>query len=173
MPRVVRVYDPNRRPAEWTGLLSGPEVAVFVEDALAELPLKDEEGHAACEIFVDIKAAEIHCRSIIAVDAKLRCLVFDAKGRGGEPLAVYESPRLRTQEISGPFRRWFSIVLVVTALALIWFDWSSDFDRMWPSILAWKFLTTALVFITWEATLITQRWVAKRRAAESTTSTNT
>lgn len=167
MSRVIRVYDPNRNPAEWNRVLIGSEVAVFVEDAVAELPLQDTEGSATCEIFDDTKAAETHCLKIIGDDPRLRCLVFDSRGRGGDPIAAYENPRLRTKEISGSFRRWFSTTLMVAALALIWLDWRSDFERMWPSILAWKFVTTALVFITWEATLITQRFINRRRARQA------
>jgi hypothetical protein len=83
--------------------------------------------------------------------------VFDSTGRAGGPIATYENPKLRSREITSGVRRWFSVVMVLSASVLIWLDWRSDFERMWPSILAWKFLTTALVFITWEAVLIVQR----------------
>jgi hypothetical protein len=69
---------------------------------------------------------------------------------------------LRTREMSGPFRRWFSSFLIVASVLLIWIDWRSDFERMWPSILAWKLITTALVFITWEAALLTQKYLFNR-----------
>ena len=162
MTRVVRVYDPHRDPPEWNRLLRGSEVAVFTEDANAELPATNSLREPTCEIFDDLSAAEVHCKALVASNLKLRCLVFDARGRGGEPIGVYVNPKLRTNEISGRFRRWISAALITIAVLLIWFDWRSEFDRMWPSVLAWKFVTTALVFITWEAVLLAQKILAKR-----------
>ncbi|HWY71421.1 MAG TPA: hypothetical protein VNX88_22330 [Terriglobales bacterium] len=155
MSKVVRVYDPNRNPPEWSALLSDSQVAVFVEDDHQELPLSGAEP--TCEIFDDLPAAEAHCKQLIQRSPRLRCLVFDHNGRGGDPLAVYESPKLMSQELTTRFRRWSSAAMITTAVVLIWYDWRSDFERMWPSVLAWKFVTTALVFITWEAVLLVQR----------------
>lgn len=155
MSKVVLVYDPNRDPQEWNELLNGSQVAVFVEDAHRELPLGGSEP--TCEIFDDLQAAEEHCKHLTERDPTLRCLVFDRNGRGGDPLATYESPKFRTRELTVRFRRWSAAAMITAAVLLIWLDWRSDFERMWPSVLAWKFVTTALVFITWEAVLIVQR----------------
>lgn len=163
MSRVVRVYDPARNPPEWNRLLKGTEVAVFTEDAVSEQPIGLEGQVPTCEIFDDISSAEGHCKEVVAGNLKLRCMVFDSNGRTGDPLAVYENPNLRTGEISGRFRRWSSATMVTAAVVLIWIDWRSDFEKMWPSILAWKFVTTALVFITWESVLFVQKVLAKRR----------
>jgi hypothetical protein len=53
--------------------------------------------------------------------------------------------------------------MLSTATVLIWLDWRSDFERMWPSILAWKLVTTALIFITWELALLTEKYIRSRR----------
>lgn len=135
---------------------------MFSEDAVSGLPAGDSEG-PTCEIFDDIRLAELHCKELVAADVKLRCMVFDSNGRGADPVAVYENPGLRTGEITGSFRRWFSAAMITSAVVLIWIDWRSDFERMWPSILAWKFVTAALVFITWESVLIIESILAKRR----------
>jgi len=151
MSKVVRIYDPKRNPAEWHQLLNASQVAVFVEDGDRELPLGGSEP--TCEIFDDLSQAAIHCQQLIEQNAKLRCLVFDHNGRGGNPLATYESPALGRRELTSRFRRWSSAAMMSAAILLIWHDWRSDFERMWPSVLAWKFVATALVFITWEAVL--------------------
>ena len=164
MSRTVRVYDPSRDPPEWQQLLRGSEVAVFTEDAHGDIPTKDAAGMPTCEIFDDIRTAEVHCNAMIATNPSLRCLVFDSTGRGGDPIATFQSPKLRTGELSSRFRRWFSALMITSAVVLIWLDWRSDFERMWPSILAWKFVTTALVFITWESVLVVQRMLARRRS---------
>ena len=106
--------------------------------------------------------AGLHCKQVVIDNPRLRCLIFDSRGRGGGPIAVYEHPKLRTGELTGPFRRWFSATLILASIVLIWADWRSDFERMWPSILAWKLLTTALVFITWEFALFVQTLLEKR-----------
>jgi len=90
-------------------------------------------------------------------------MIFDSKGRGSDPIAVYENPKLRTGEISGPFRRCSSAAMITAAVVPIWIDWRRDFEKMWPSILAWKFVTTALVFVTWESVLIVPKLLDKRR----------
>jgi hypothetical protein len=63
------------------------------------------------------------------------------------------------------------VSLVVVSIVLIWWDWRSDFDRMWPSILAWKFVTTALVLIVWEATLIVERRLRRQASARQASGT--
>ena len=73
-----------------------------------------------------------------------------------------EKPKLRTREITGAFRRWFSATLIGASIALIWLDWRSNFERMGPSIFAWKLIATALVFVTWELALVAQKFLAKR-----------
>ena len=160
MSKVVRVYDPTRKPPEWNALLNQSQVAVFVEDGQKELPAGGAEP--TCEIFDDLPSAETHCKELVRQNPKLRCSIFDHNGRGGEPLAVYESPELLNRELSIHFRRWSAAALMIAAVVLIWYDWRSDFERMWPSVLGWKFVTTALVFITWEAVLILQRRIKRR-----------
>lgn len=160
--RTVRVYDPNRDPPEWNRLLRGTEVAVFTEEAVTGVPIGDQEG-PTCEVFDNIRTAELYCKELVAANAKVRCMVFDSNGRGGDPIALYESPNVRSGEITGSFRRWSSAAMITAAVVLIWIDWRSDFEKMWPSVLAWKFVTTALVFITWESVLVVQKILARRR----------
>lgn len=163
MSKLVKVYDPGRNPPEWNRLLRCTEVAVFTEDGQAEVPLLNGCREPTCEIFDNIESAASYCRALVSEKPRLRCVIFDSRGRSGDPLAVYENPRLRTREITGRFRRWFASTLIAASVLLIWLDWRSDFERMWPSILAWKLVTTALVFITWEAALLAQHLLAKRR----------
>lgn len=169
MPTLVKVYDPARNPPEWNRLLTAAEVAVFTEDAHAEVPVHDDANEPVCEIFENLESAANHCRGVVAEKPQLRCLVFDGRGRGSDPIAVYESPKLRTRELTGTFRRWFASTLIAASVLLIWLDWSSDFERMWPSILAWKLVTTALVFVTWEAALLAQKFLSKRRQSSAAT----
>ena len=162
MSKVVTVYDPKRNPPDWNALLDASEVAVFVEDGEREFPLGGSPTEPTCEIFDDLTAAEVHCKRLVEQNPKLRCLVFDRNGRGGNPLAIYEGPKLANRELTTRFRRWSSAAMITAAVVLIWYDWRSDFERMWPSVLAWKFATTALVFVTWEAVLILQRRLKRR-----------
>src|SRR5215469_12884635 len=104
--RSVRVYDPHRKPPEWNRLLQGPEVAVFTEDAASQQPIGADSEGPTCEIFDDIQSAELYSRALVAANSKLRCMIFDGNGRAGDPIALYENPKLRTGEISGAFRRW-------------------------------------------------------------------
>jgi hypothetical protein len=163
MPKVVVVYDPKRKPPEWNLLLTEAEVAVFIEHAASEVPVTGAAGQPTCEIFEDLASAEIRCREIVARDPHLRCLVFDHRGRGLDPIALFESPVVQRRELGKAFRRWSTAVMLSTATVLIWLDWRSDFERMWPSILAWKLVTTALIFITWELALLTEKYIRSRR----------
>jgi hypothetical protein len=163
MSKIVKVYDAARNPPEWHRMLIGAQVALFTEDADAELPLTGDSREPICEIFDSLELAATHARNLVSEKPRWRCLVFDSRGRGGDPIAVYQNSKLRSREITGRFRRWFASTLMAASVLLIWLDWRSDFERMWPSILAWKLVTTALVFITWEASLLAQRFMAKRR----------
>src|SRR5947199_9820606 len=102
--RTVRVYDRSRNPPEWSQLLRTNEVAVFVEYADRELPVTDSTHQPTCDILTDLHAAELHCQEIIANRPDVRCVVFDSRGRAGDPLATYESPRcehMKSPEDSG------------------------------------------------------------------------
>jgi len=39
----------------------------------------------------------------------------------------------------------------------------SEFERMWPSVMAWKFLTSAIVFITLEGLILVRLRLKQRR----------
>ena len=94
--------------------------------------------------------------------AEFRYLMFESCGRGGEPLATVESLELHTPKVTGHFRRWFSSAPIVASVLSIWIDWRSDSERVSPSILAWKLITTALVFIPWEAAPLAQKYAERR-----------
>jgi len=81
--KIVRVYDPKRIPPEWHRLLTGSQVAVFAQDAHAEVPAADENGEATCEIFDALELAESHCRRLVSERASIRYLMFDNRGKKG------------------------------------------------------------------------------------------
>lgn len=163
----VDVYDSHRMPQNWSELLRANQVAVFQQDADTGVAINSEGGISArnpkCLIFDSLDDAQGYCRDRSACTPGIQLAIFDWRGRGVEPLAIFGEAKGGDQELGSPFRRAVAIVCVAASLLLIWFDWRVDFDRQWPSILASKLLVTGAVLLVWELTLLAEKALAKRK----------
>jgi hypothetical protein len=164
----VAVYDARRVPPNWSELLLPSQVAVFQEDALTGIVI-DADGLASsvpkCLVFDSLDEARSYCRARNAEMPRLQLAIYDSRGRGADPLAIFGELKGGTHELTSPFRRAVACACLVASLILIWFDWRVDFDRQWPSILASKLLVTSAVFLVWELALIAEKALARRRRA--------
>jgi len=94
----VRLYDPNREPPEWTGLVLGDQCAVFLSDVSTSEPLSREAqpfpnaAEATGVVFGSLDAAQRFCQSTVDEQPNVRCEVFDGQGRAHPPMLVVIHP---------------------------------------------------------------------------------
>jgi hypothetical protein len=94
----VRLYDPARRPADWTGVIRPGQFAVFAKIDTTGVPC-DEEGSAfataaaaSCAIFDAIDEARAFCEAAVERHPRVRFDIFDGEGRTRPPLLTVVHP---------------------------------------------------------------------------------
>src|SRR5579859_5752725 len=84
--QILKLYDPTRKPAEWTGLIHPGQYAVFHSDIATDVE-KNPDGYylkpgedSACAIFDSLEEAESYCENKVAAIPNLRCDIYDHTG---------------------------------------------------------------------------------------------
>jgi hypothetical protein len=152
---VVRLYDPHRRPPNWTDIIQPGQFVAFAKDldsgAACDAAGKPfpSSGEITCVIFDGIEEAGAFCRAAVQRVPALRFDVFDAAGRAKPPLLTVVHPsRVATLDGGNPrwtaFNKWGAVALVAVTPALFWLDWwKYDGLLILPTILAINFLIIA------------------------------
>jgi hypothetical protein len=164
----VLVYDPARRPREWTGLLTGTQIAVFLSDFYSGHELDEsgmrvtDEYESSCYVFADAKLAEQFCRGLVEQFSRTRCELFDGRGRAIEALAVVLHPSLQCKDKEDdPGRARLlilgALVLVPVGICLLYFDWTHDEQLIWPSLLAFNCFALSFRLVFWGTGILGRR----------------
>ena len=142
--REVLLFDENRKPAAWLELMQAGQYAVFLSDAETHAGMTSDGRYSGrevadtCLIFDSLDAAVEYCRSSVREAARLRCEVFDHRGKAEAPAAVFVSPAFAgTLPSESKGRRLMGVGLALIALSppLFWLDSRADWHLMLPTIL--------------------------------------
>jgi len=146
--REFRVYDKTRQPADWTSLVGPTQCAVFFKDAKTANPLATDGSEIAhlgdCRflLFDHLEQARAFCDAQVQRYPLMCCEIFDARGKAKPPLLVIMHPRAaRKDELSPTWvkrRKVVAIASLVAAGVLFLADWRSEYELLWPSLLAVK-----------------------------------
>jgi len=93
----VRLYDPGRRPADWSELIRPDQFAVFAADGAAGAPcdlegIRFAAGAETCAIVDSIAEARAICDAAVQRHPTLRLDVFEADGRTRPPILTIVHP---------------------------------------------------------------------------------
>jgi hypothetical protein len=110
--QVVRIHDPDRRPASWTGLIGPAQFVAFATPS-----------DGTCILFESVDEARAFCETAVRTSPATRFDVFDAEGRVNPPLLIVVHPS-RAQDLDEhPHmlrkRRVIAWVLIAAGIALI------------------------------------------------------
>lgn len=131
---VVRVYDPERRPANWTDIIRAGQFVAFGKDLDTDAPC-DHTGASfpstnavTCAIFESLDEAALFCRESVLRAPTARFDLYDAAGRTLPPLLTIVHPS-RVATLDGNPRtarrnRILAVTLLAAAPILFWFDWA-------------------------------------------------
>jgi hypothetical protein len=151
---IVRVYDPHRRPPNWTEMIRPGQFVAFTKDLdsgvacdTAGMPFHSPD-EIACLIFDSLEEAGAFCRDSVQRVPALRFDVFDSGGRVLPPLLTVVHPsRMATLDgnpRSTAFNKWGAAMLVGVAPLLFWLDWwKYDGLLILPTILGINMLIIA------------------------------
>jgi hypothetical protein len=152
--QIVRVFDPNRHPANWTDIIRPGQLAAFSKDIntgascdAAGAPIGSPDS-LTCVIFDSLAEADAFCNESVQRAPNLRFDVFESAGRALPPLLTIVHPsRIATLDgnpRSASINKWGAIVLVAAAPILFWVDWwKYDGLLILPTILGINMLIIA------------------------------
>ena len=174
--REFKVYDKMRQPAEWTSLVGPTQCAVFLKDVETANPLAtdgSEIGHLSdCRflLFDYLEEARAFCEAQVQRYPFMCCEIFDAQGKAKPPLLVImHSTAARKDELSPTWlkrRKVIAIASLVAAPALFIADWRSEYELLWPSLLAVNLLFFGLRLLYWNTASAERRQTQAKRLEE-------
>ena len=143
---VLRLYDPDRRPPNWSDVIEATALVAFASDVDTGTPTDatgarfESAAAATCLVFGSLADARQYCETRVAEQPALRFDIFDARGRVEQPLLVIVHPaRWAGAEGSSRamfWRRCAAIALIGAAGPLAWYDyWASDGTLVLPTFL--------------------------------------
>lgn len=136
---VVRIHDPQRRPASWTGLIKPGQFVAFAKNIDSGAPC-DQDGApfadpaiATCAIFESLPDARAFCESAVVRSVSLQFDVFDAGGRAQSPLLTVLHPSRAESQEAHPRalarRRLIAWGLIATGIPLIVYAYVKHTER--------------------------------------------
>ena len=171
--REFRVYDKTRQAADWTSLVGPTQCAVFFKDVKTANPLATDGSEIAhlgdyrFLLFDHLEQARAFCDAQVQRYPFMCCEIFDARGKAKPPLLVIMHPTAaRKDELSPTWvkrRKVVAIASLVAAGVLFLADWRSEYELLWPSLLAVNLLPLGLRLLYWNtASAERSRTQAKR-----------
>lgn len=114
-----------------------------------------------CTVFSSLAEAEEHAVQQVALIPTLRCRIYDHQGLAVQPIREIRGSQYKGEsEISARFRRWAGSILLFGGLALVVFDWSTDFNLSWPATIGVRMFPVGLVLLVTELVIV----ITARRA---------
>jgi hypothetical protein len=168
--QVLRLFDPDRRPQNWTEIIRAGQVAVFSKNADTGTPCDAEgqpfvsDAEICCLIFDRLDEARRSCEERVEQVPYVRFEIFDAAGRTNPPLLTVVSPSRAHLLADSPramrIRRWVAIAMFAAAPPLFWIDYDRGGLLILPTFLGLNLIIIAarLLFMN-----VSSREVERRR----------
>ncbi|MCU1310495.1 MAG: hypothetical protein JWO20_1620 [Candidatus Angelobacter sp.] len=149
----IKIYDAERKPANWTEVLSDSQVAVFASDAASGGHRNPSGGgsgssgeQSTCLVFENLDEAVAYCASQQDVP-RLRLDIYDKAGKAKEPIRSFIAKEHARRALAGRLK--WGIGFLVSGALLVVFDWALDWEWIWPTAVGIKLMMTSVVFLVW------------------------
>ncbi len=122
----LKLYDPTRKPTEWTGLVHEGQYAVFHSDIATDIERTPEGNYlqpgedSTCLVFDSLAEAESYCESQVAKIPHLRSDIYDHTGKSRPPMLTY----VNQAHLNAPAKyAYWGWALVAASLPCFWIAW--------------------------------------------------
>ena len=179
--KVLRLYDPDRRPASWTEIVRPGQFVGFSKHIDSGGPCDaagrpfGSSGEIACLTFDRLEEALGFCGQRVLGAPSVRFDVYDSKGRAHPPLLTIVHPS-RVAALDGNprgirIRKRAAIALTLAALGLFWFDYSASRGMLiLPTILGINMILIAARLIQLNASHLHAERERRERLAQANNS---
>ena len=150
--QTLKLYDPARKPAEWTGLVHPGQYAVFHSDIGTDVE-KTPDGRylqpgedSVCIAFDSLAEAEAYCEAKVEDIPNLRCDIYDHTGKSRPPMLTY----VNEVHLKAPSRRaYWGWALIAASAPLFWIEWHWNGTLVVPMIVGFNMIFAGLRLIYW------------------------
>ena len=150
--QTLKLYDPTRKPAEWTGLVHSGQYAVFHSDIATDVE-KTPDGKylgpgedSVCFVFDSLPEAEAYCEAKVEAIPSLRCDIYDHNGKSGPPTFTY----VNQAQLKAPSRRaYWGWALIAASVPLFWIELHWHGTLIVPMIVGLNMIFAGLRLIYW------------------------
>lgn len=150
--QLLKLYDPARKPTEWTGLVHSGQYAVFHSDIASDVE-KNPDGQylkpgeeSTCTVFDSLAEAEAYCEAKVEVIPNLRCDIYDHTGKSRPPLLTY----VNRIHLRAPNKRarW-GWALIAASVPCFWIEWHYHGILVVPMVIGLNLIFAGLRLIYW------------------------
>src|ERR1051325_10781581 len=166
--QVLRLYNPARKPTEWTGLVHPGQYAVFHLDVATDVE-KTADGHylkpeeqSTCTVFDSLAEAEAYCEAKVETIPNLRCDIYDHTGKSRPPLLTYVN-RIHLRSPSNRVR--WGWALIAASAPCFWIEWHYHGILVIPMVVGLNLIFAGLRLIYWGKGGTERRRAAREKAA--------
>lgn len=150
--QVLKLYDPGRKPSEWTGLVHSGQFAVFHSDVATDVE-RAADGHylqsgedSTCLVFDSLDKAEEYCEIKVEQIPNLRCDIYDHTGKSKPPMLTYVN---KIHLSAGTKRAKWGWALVAASLPFFWMEWHWGNTLVVPMIVGVNLVFAGLRLVYW------------------------
>jgi len=148
----LKLYDPTRKPTEWTGLVHDGQYAVFHSDIATDIERTPEGNYlqpgedSTCLVFDSLTEAENYCEIKVEQISNLRCDIYDHTGKSKPPMLTY----VNKIHLNAPTRRanW-GWTLVAASLPFFWIAWFYHGTQVIPMVIGVNLVLAGLRLVYW------------------------
>lgn len=150
--QTLKLYDPARKPAEWTDLVHAGQFAVFHSDVATDME-KAPDGRylkpvdeSVCLVFDSLAEAEAYCEARIEAIPSLRCDIYDHTGKSRPAMLTFVSKA----QLKAPAQRaYWGWALIATSIPLFWIEWHWHGTLVVPMVVGFNMIFAGLRLVYW------------------------
>lgn len=148
----LKLYDPARKPKDWTEIIRPAQYAVFHSDLATDIE-KNSDGRfladgedSTCLIFDSLHDAESYCEAKVEAIPNLRCDIYDHLGKSKRPMLTY----VNQAHVKAPRKHavW-GAVLIAASLPCFWIEWHWHGTLLVPIIVGINLIFAGLRLVHW------------------------
>ena len=154
MMQEFKLYDPTRKPSNWTDLVHPGQYAVFHTDVRSDIE-KKPDGHflgpgddSTCLVFDSLAEAEAYCEAKVEQISNLRCDIYDHTGKSKLPTLTYVNKAYLRSPKKHSYLGW---ILVASSLPCFWIEWHWNGTLVVPMIVGINLVFAGLRLVYWGA----------------------